>query len=322
MHQQQQMGVYQHKKHHMELFNGNNISSEITPMANVKIPAGNCESGELTCDHLLRDKESVQFLHNVHFPEKVYTFNQHQTIPNISGSHSHLLPPNMSLHDVLMEPKEFQNSWYKRLIETYGLEEAGKFIEMIKHATTFASSTNDIKIFNPDGSVRLFNTISDSVGKINLQPQQQFFGMHQELSRKEQLVIKPFVPEEFSKSFLPNEEFDNILTMSINQAIYKNVLVGGDYLENNSHMNQMKHSHQLQQPQHQMAGNNVNFGNERNILNGIDLFNFPKAPENSHQAPNCYVDSAQPSSSQRSVPLYKRQAVFKNENNSFNGNMF
>lgn len=297
--QKQQMDAYQSNKLHMEMFNGNNMNDEMSQINNAKIAIGNCESGDLMSDLMLLkgDKESVQFLQNVHFPEKVYSFKHHRTSNN-TGVLAHLLPPNMTFYDILMEPREFQYNWFLRLIETYGLEEAGKFTEMIKQAPPLAFSNNCIKMNNSDGNTGLFNTLSESVGKINLQPQQPNFGQ--------------------------NEEFDNIFAMSINQPIYKNTLEGGkeDFLDTNMH--QMKQLLQLQQSQQQMAGINVNFANERNILNGIDLFNFPRAYDTTaYQVQNRHEDptAAQQFNSQRSVPLYKRQAAHKNESSS-NGSMF
>ncbi|KAJ8977191.1 hypothetical protein NQ317_018074 [Molorchus minor] len=65
----------------------------------------------------------IQFMNNVHFPE-----------PNVLNDCINLLPQNMSLADMLLQPPNLQERWYNYLKETTGLEAAEKF-KYLLHTT-------------------------------------------------------------------------------------------------------------------------------------------------------------------------------------------
>lgn len=58
----------------------------------------------------------IQFMNNVHFPEA-----------NVLNDYINLLPQNMSLADMLIQPPSVQEKWYNYLKETIGVEAAEKF---------------------------------------------------------------------------------------------------------------------------------------------------------------------------------------------------
>ncbi|CAH1973165.1 unnamed protein product [Acanthoscelides obtectus] len=65
----------------------------------------------------------IQFMNNVHFPEA-----------HVLNDCINLLPQNMSLADMLLQPAELQERWYNYLKETIGLEAAEKF-KYLLHTT-------------------------------------------------------------------------------------------------------------------------------------------------------------------------------------------
>ncbi|GAB0089527.1 C3H1-type domain-containing protein [Sergentomyia squamirostris] len=103
-------------------------------------------------------EKDIQFLQNVHFPERIMqppppqapqTLMPPTTHPPIShhiaagglnnlqsSDFSHLLPPNMSFYEMSLEPKEFQHKWFFKLAETLGLEVANKYTEILRKVPT------------------------------------------------------------------------------------------------------------------------------------------------------------------------------------------
>nr|CAI5864892.1 unnamed protein product [Callosobruchus analis] len=65
----------------------------------------------------------IQFMNNVHFPEA-----------HVLNDCINLLPQNMSLADMLLQPAELQERWYNYLKETIGVEAAEKF-KYLLHTT-------------------------------------------------------------------------------------------------------------------------------------------------------------------------------------------
>lgn len=104
-------------------------------------------------------EKDIQFLQNVHFPERLMQpppppqSLMPTTHPQIShhiaagglnnlqtSDFGHLLPPNMSFYEMSIEPKEFQLKWFFKLMETHGLEMAHKFAEILRQVPTPCSA--------------------------------------------------------------------------------------------------------------------------------------------------------------------------------------
>lgn len=88
-----------------------------------------------TQENNLKIDKDFHFLQNVHFPEanNMFTGNEKRTaFPLNVNNFLHLLPPNMSFHDVVSQTREFQYHWFRKLVEKFGLEEADKFIELMR----------------------------------------------------------------------------------------------------------------------------------------------------------------------------------------------
>lgn len=100
------------------------------------------------------DHKDVQFLQNVHFPERVLHSsvsmagnqqiqqNNYSNAGNVVDPLTAILPPNMSLYDIAMESKENQLKWFFKLVETQGLETANKFAELLRQVSNAALNPN------------------------------------------------------------------------------------------------------------------------------------------------------------------------------------
>lgn len=75
--------------------------------------------------NLQKEKEQIQFLQNVHFPERQPMMN-----PSMRDMHS-IIPPNVSLQDMSAENQEAHMRWYHHLLDTQGVESASKFIDLV-----------------------------------------------------------------------------------------------------------------------------------------------------------------------------------------------
>lgn len=78
----------------------------------------------------------IQFMNNVHFPEA-----------NVLNDYINLLPQNMSLADMLLQPPSVQEKWYNYLKETIGVEAAEKFKYLLHAANQKESKIMDKTIF-------------------------------------------------------------------------------------------------------------------------------------------------------------------------------
>ncbi|XP_055529882.1 probable helicase with zinc finger domain isoform X2 [Wyeomyia smithii] len=103
-------------------------------------------------DRHTMDKD-IQFLQNVHIPEKFGQISQsaslqqhphqhHSNTTAVATDFNHLLPPNMSFLDVALQSKEFQYLWFIKLVETQGLEAANKFNDILRQVPTLTPSTS------------------------------------------------------------------------------------------------------------------------------------------------------------------------------------
>lgn len=83
----------------------------------------------------LDKQDHIQFLNNVHFPERHLQRSQTQpVISNTPAEWQALLPPNTSLADVL-ESRGLQVDWYRHLVSTAGIEVANRFKELVVRAS-------------------------------------------------------------------------------------------------------------------------------------------------------------------------------------------
>ncbi|XP_022919640.1 probable helicase with zinc finger domain [Onthophagus taurus] len=73
------------------------------------------------------EKGMIQFLGNVHFPESMQNSTLNECV--------NLLPPNMTLADMITQNYKVQESWFRYLLNTKGIEAAKKF-ECLIHLTT------------------------------------------------------------------------------------------------------------------------------------------------------------------------------------------
>lgn len=83
----------------------------------------------------LEKQDHIQFLNNVHFPERHLQRSQTQpVISNPPAEWQALLPPNTSLAEVL-ESRVLQVDWYRHLVNTAGIEVANRFKELVVRMT-------------------------------------------------------------------------------------------------------------------------------------------------------------------------------------------
>lgn len=76
------------------------------------------------------EKDQIQFLHNVHFPER------HLELPSVQENRlyndwTNLLPPNVTPTDMLLASPNQQLHWYRHLHERCGVDVANKFRELL-----------------------------------------------------------------------------------------------------------------------------------------------------------------------------------------------
>ena len=270
----------------MSSFNGNHTNMDMSTLSNhaSKLTINEMMSQPDLMESLKKSEKDIQFLQNVHFPEKqLYPMNQmnsqqqQQQQPFVkfpsTNSHGHLLPPNMSFYDVANQPKEFQYRWFMKLSETYGLEEADKFTELLRQVPLMA---NNVK---PNHIDSLFNGLGDSSKNyVHLMESQH----HQQQKPDHLLKMAP------TGSY--NDELDSIFMNSIQnqKSIPKEI-------ETKSMSEQAYHT----------QSSNMNFS-DRNILNGIDLFNMSSKPL------DLELDSHVQSPQKASVPLYMRKTQNRN----------
>lgn len=92
----------------------------------------------------LEKPEHIQFLNNVHFPERHLQRCQTQPVlSNVATEWQGLLPPNASLTDVL-ESRGLQMDWYRHLLTTAGIEVANRFRDYVVRASRKQNASPDI----------------------------------------------------------------------------------------------------------------------------------------------------------------------------------
>lgn len=257
-------------------FNGNHSSIDMNSFAShaSKLTINEIMSQPELLETLKKSEKDIQFLQNVHFPEKqqMYAMNQMGKAP--SANYSHLLPPNMSFYDVANQPKEYQYRWFIKLSETYGLEEADKFTELLRQVPLMTNkSMNQVDaLFNGMG-----DTSKNMMHLMNARQQQHHSNVENSL-----LKIPQHGAFNDAKLF-QSDELDTIFMNSLqNQK------------SADEHMMMAKDDSNFSSA----SGSGLSFS-DRNILNGIDLFNMTSKP----------LDlDLEGESSQRSVPLYLRKS--------------
>lgn len=289
----------------MSSFNGNHTNIDMTSLSNhaSKLTINEMMSQPDLMESLKKSEKDIQFLQNVHFPEKQHMFamnqmNQQQQnlkFPSAnfqSVNYAHLLPPNMSFYDVANQSKDYQYRWFMKLSETYGLEEADKFTELLRQVPL--SGNNNAKPYSTNMDA-LFNGIGDSsknyMHLMDMQQQHQ----HSKVDNLLKIPSAGSFNEAIANKLFQTDELDSIFMNSLqNQK-----MVESNLLSSLSKEMEMKHA---SEPIFSQASNsNVNFS-DRNILNGIDLFNMTTKN----------IDIEQESSPQRSVPLYLRKTHNRN----------
>lgn len=260
----------------MNAFNGNHSTMDMNSFVNhtSKLTINEIMSQPDLLETLKKNEKDIQFLQNVHFPEKqqMFAMNQMGKVP--STNYGHLLPPNMSFYDVANQPKEYQYRWFMKLSETYGLEEADKFTELLRQVPLMTKPMNHVDA--------LFNGMGDSSKNLmhlmNARQQQHHSGVENNLLK---------IPQHGSfneAKLFQSDELDSIFMNSL--------------------------QNQKSADGHMMVKDDSNFPpasgsgfSDRNILNGIDLFNMTSKP----------LDlELEGDSPHRSVPLYLRKTQNRN----------
>lgn len=96
----------------------------------------NISAGQKAVSPSQSNNKLIQFMNNVHFPEA-----------NVLNDYINLLPQNMSLADMLLQPPSVQEKWYNYLKETIGIEAAEKFKYLLHAANQKESKILDKTIF-------------------------------------------------------------------------------------------------------------------------------------------------------------------------------
>lgn len=269
----------------MNVYNGNHTNMDMLTNQASKLTINEMMSQS---EMQKSDKDSVQFLTNVHFPEKQQMLGMgggqiapKLPGPNFQSNYQHLLPANMSFFDVANQSKEFQYRWFMKLSEHYGLEQADKFTEILRQIP------QNQKPSHGDG-VPAFN------------------GGHSEMSKSYMhLMDQPKAEQSLLK--IQQSGFNDSLANKLFQSdeldsIFMNSLPNNQKMPDRAQF--PKETEPTMFPSSSTVAN-ANFG-ERNILNGIDLFNYSK--------PELELESEY-NNFPRSVPLFLRGRSKKQNGN-------
>jgi hypothetical protein len=263
-------------------------------------------------ENLKKSEKEVQFLHNVHFPEKNQMGHMHpmQMTKNLtSGAIAHLLPPNMSFYEIACKSKEFQYKWFLKLAEQYGLEEADKFIELLRQVSQQASMAGMMNNGNGMKPMTMMNGIEDDLSKNYLHLMNEMKAT--EMNKNENLLK---IQAPYAEKMFHSDEIDSIFSNSVAQqqkSSFESLLGASTAAAASTIPNEhgeMKQNHHpalysslFHAPTTSASNSNSFGGGERNILNGIDIFNIPSKAIDLDLS-----DGGNVSSPQRSVPLYMR----------------
>lgn len=293
----------------MSPFNGVHGTMDLSAMSNQtsKLTLNELMSQPDLMESLKKSEKDIQFLHNVHFPEQKHQFAmnaiaQQQSskleTQNINASgNAHLLPPNMTFLDVANESREFQFRWFMKLSEMYGLGQADKFAEILRELTSILSN-NGNKVSASNHACTMINGIDPAKNYMHL--------MESKSEGKINQMLKPGMNDNIANKLFQSDELDSIFINSIQNQKFENDLLSTMAKDNDSKSKASSSTMFQQQQQPPSTSSSSNFA-DRNILNGIDLFNLSSSKpidlESSVQSP------------QRSVPLYmRRSAAPQNKN--------
>lgn len=106
-----------------------------------------------THNKVLPEKEHIQFLQNVHFPERPIV---QETVRTPEWN---LLPQNITFHDMALEPKARQLDWYRHLLDTQGMESASKFSEILQHVINMNKQQTNQDLYLPNNDISRFDDI-------------------------------------------------------------------------------------------------------------------------------------------------------------------
>ncbi|KAK6630750.1 hypothetical protein RUM44_002919 [Polyplax serrata] len=166
----------------------------------------------------LEKPEHIQFLNNVHFPERHLQRSQTQPIMTPAGTEwQGLLPPNASLADVL-ESRGLQMDWYRHLLTTAGIEVANRFRDLVVRASRRQDPSPDVTrtvddIFG-DKSLPHFSFMNGFPSKpqipplpindgMRIQENGEIVGNHLgPLNRPVKLTTKPFLLQDLEAAML------------------------------------------------------------------------------------------------------------------------
>ncbi|KAI4471147.1 dna2/nam7 helicase family [Holotrichia oblita] len=122
-----------------------------------------CSRPNMQMPHIERKHEEtgmIQFLNNVHFPE---TFQNSSCSLN---DYINLLPPKMTLADMITQTYDVQESWFHHLLKTKGIEAAKKF-EYLIHTTTKKEPIQNQNVSAPSASSPCKSYIQDQLPDLN-----------------------------------------------------------------------------------------------------------------------------------------------------------
>lgn len=258
-------------------------------------------------ESLKKSEKDVQFLQNVHFPEKerMHPMQVGKTLSSSSSgsssSYAHLLPPNMSFYDVANKSRQFQYNWFLKLSEQFGLEEADKFFELLRQVQ-LSQQMNANALSNNNGNgkmMTMMNGVEDDLSK-------NFMHLLSDLKASEMNkgdLLK--IPITLNDKFFQNDEMDSMFPGSHNSMQQNKSSFDAHHHASTSGEAEMKQQNPLlyssMLQQQAPSGNSNSFGGERNILNGIDIFNIASKSIDLELEANT-------SSPHKSVPLYMRSS--------------
>lgn len=312
----------------MNNFNGNhgNVDFNMLTSSTSKMTLNDMILHPDLLENLKKTDKEVQFLQNVHFPEKNVSQIQPQQqqqqnfnkglLSTSFSSISHLLPPNMTLFDMYSKSREFQYNWFTKLSESYGLEEASRFVELLRQVPQMTNANNN----NNNSMANSISKPMNAMEPLHINgvddPSKNFLHLMDMHAPKAPSEVKyeNFLKLQMSSNFGNNDgmsggskifQSEEIDTIFMNSIPNQNQKPSYDNLGTTSKDIDIKQNQNIgllgalfQQPSTSSASGSNNF-NDRNILNGIDIFNI------SAKSIDLDLDS-NVQSPQRSVPLYMR----------------
>jgi hypothetical protein len=249
---------------------------------------------DLLLDNMKKSDKDVQFLQNVHFPEKaamMHSMGGGKSLANSSyASYSHLLPTSMTFYDMATKPREFQYSWFVKLSEQFGLEEAGRFVELLRQVPNMTNATNNNNNSSMMSKPQMNGSIDDPsknfMHLLDVQPSKAPADV------KYQSLLKIPIAATYSEmaggKMFQSKEIDSIFMNSIQNASFESAK-DVDLKESSALLGSLFQQPTSSNPSNAAPG--ASFGT-RDILNGLNI--------------DLDFDSNNTPSPQQSVPLYKR----------------